>query len=152
MLNTSLVFVEGKRKYLFLSDHTGAPLCLPLIQSALERKLPLEWQVHDSCEESELIRWLSSQPIGSFLYLAGSRQVLESARNAAHRAGYSDEELQAVLVGDETTRIFCVVCEQLALVPHGRSVTCPHCATALSVTDHYSPRLQAYLAYQPIST
>lgn len=153
MEQTPLVFMKGKRKYLIFTDHVGALPALPLIQKLVEHNCLFEWRTVSTFTDAApyLIDWLSSQTIGSYLYLAGIRELIEKGREAAYEAGYSDDELQTYLVDDANTRIFCVVCEQTAFVPSGIQAKCPHCDTLLSVTDHFSPRLQAYLAYTPIS-
>jgi hypothetical protein len=151
MKNPSFTFVEGKRKYLLYTDHTGAESVEPLIRTLLHRRLPFEWHVAEGMKEADMTYWLSSQTIGTYLYLAGKRELVETGRTAAYEAGYSDDEFQTLLVGEPMTRIFCTVCEQLSLVPKKAQVICAQCKAPLSVTDHFSPRLQAYLAYRPIS-
>jgi hypothetical protein len=150
----TLPFYEGKRKYLFCLDHRGAEAALPLFSVLIEKRLPFESRVLPTEAEwkhDELYAWLSTQKMGTFLYIAGGSELVEQAKEQAYSAGFSDDEMCVLVTGACTLRVFCVVCEKNVSVTPAKQVICPHCGNLLTVTDHYSPRLRAFLGYIPIS-
>jgi hypothetical protein len=150
----TLPFHEGKRKYLFCLDHRGAEAALPLFPVLIERRLPFETRVLSSEAEwthDELYKWFSAQKMGTFLYIAGRPELVEQATEQAYAAGFSDEEMCALVMSARTLRVFCVVCEENVNVPPAKQVNCPLCGNLLTVTDHFSPRLRAFLGYVPVT-
>jgi hypothetical protein len=150
----TLIFQKGKRKYLFFLDHQGAELAFPLFRLLIEKKLPFETRVIGTETDgigAELYAWLSAQKMGTFLYIAGTADLVEQAKVQAYAAGFSDEEMSVIAIGAHTLRVFCVVCEDIVSTPPAEQVTCPGCGKLLTVTDHYSPRLRACLGYVPVT-
>ncbi|WP_157950989.1 dimethylamine monooxygenase subunit DmmA family protein [Peribacillus acanthi] len=140
-------FIPGKRKYLFIGDRRGMEIFKKIIGIVQETKLAYEMRL---LEESENISdWLSQQKMGSFLYVAAPFETLKTIGHLVQTIGFTDEEAQYIAHGVEKRNVFCCRCHgiteiEIQVQPE---IICLHCDLLMSISDHYSPILDAYLGY-----
>ncbi|RXT04276.1 dimethylamine monooxygenase subunit DmmA family protein [Ammoniphilus sp. CFH 90114] len=142
-------FTDLKRKYLFCSDESGSGVLESLIQHVKERERPFEWYYRS--ELAAIQAWLNQQRMGSYLYLAGSREFVLQVKKWAEEAGFSEEEMQWEIVGDPQRQIFCCRCHGLHFTAAAEETLCPHCGLELKISDHYSRRWEVYLGYVDVA-
>lgn len=88
---------------------------------------------------------LAREKVGLRLYAAGRPDFLAKVAKIADEAGLcSGEIMLGEPVGPER-RVFCVHCDTLHDGVSGDTLMCQGCGTKLSVRDHYSRALGAYM-------
>jgi dimethylamine monooxygenase subunit C len=92
---------------------------------------------------------LNEARVGVRLVVAGPSADIYAARAAAAECGMVEEEMTLLHRVDGQRRVFCAHCRATTLVPEaaGVGIGCSGCATVLSVSEHFSRRLAAYLGY-----
>lgn len=147
------------RKFLVLTDRFSStlPIIHSLVDKLLQKELSVVLHTVDqlnfadfSTTRNEVLSLLSSQTMGTFLYIAGSPEMVESLQRLAIEAGFTDSEMEVFRFGDINRMVFCAGCQVIFDVPLVPQVTCQNCGLLLTITDHFSPRLRAYLGYQEI--
>lgn len=148
------------RKFMILADSfaSSSPVIRKLADDLADRKGSVE--LHEveqfdstdfSASENEIYTLLSSQKMGTFLYIAGLTQKVANLQRIALDAGFSDSEMEVIFLGEAEKQIFCAGCQDIFKVdPKLTQITCQNCGLLLTITDHYSPRLACYLGYQEI--
>jgi hypothetical protein len=86
---------------------------------------------------------LAGAVVGWRLLLCGPEADLLILQAEAIRAGAILPEIQARVTSRATRRVYCAHCRTV-----GRGAVCPGCGTVLTVSDHRSPRLAAYLGFK----
>ncbi|XRG80558.1 hypothetical protein V5E38_09770 [Rossellomorea sp. GAMAL-10_SWC] len=146
-------FIDGKRKYLVCSNHKGRSLIQPILEKLLEKNYSFDFVFigFDSSPEqlqNNLKTWLQSQKMGSFLYIALSKEELKNLRPIIEDVGFFEDEVQYVGYGELNSKVFCCRCHSLTELKNleiGKEVQCQNCHLLLSVSDHYSVYYDAYL-------
>ncbi|SDJ11620.1 dimethylamine monooxygenase subunit DmmA family protein [Alteribacillus bidgolensis] len=87
------------------------------------------------------------QKIGTNIFISGSFSMLDSLKQKAYEAGFSDEEIQYRGFGQKQEKIYCVKCYSYNKKHSTQTIECENCNTILDVSDHFSRRLNAYLGY-----
>lgn len=146
-------FMPGKRKYLFCVDQQGISLLFPIIKQVIDQNLPFELQfLGENIKTHEytpvnLRPWLSMQKMGSYLYIAGTWEMVFRVKSIAEENGFSEEEIQWYGCGPRTIRVFCCKCHGISETIEQSEITCCHCDLKLSISDHYSRFHHAFLGY-----
>ena len=147
-----------KRKCVFFFDALG--------QTAARSRMD-EWanaiatvEAHDLTKEtfqdrSALLRYvrdcLSTQKIGTFLHLYAAWELIEPIRQIAAEIGFTEKEMEVIGFGEKAKNVFCPCCQKMSTATSDDSVIfCQHCGQKLSVSSHYSRRLDAFLGYSII--
>lgn len=141
-----------KQRCLLLVDSAGEQASQEVRRSLSEEGLPFE-VLHvgkESLVQPELLDLLSNQSIGTYLYILTSWELLEPLARYAEEAGFSDAEMECHGFGPRSKQVFCSACQKLNQVLQETRIICRYCGEALSVSDHYSKRLQAFLGYTSI--
>ncbi|AST93864.1 dimethylamine monooxygenase subunit DmmA family protein [Sutcliffiella cohnii] len=139
--------INGKRKYIFCGDEASLEVLQPIIYEVKKKELPFEIVPLDS---STLQNLLSSQKMGTFLYIAAPWKLKREIEKMAWSIGYSEEEMISVGIGPKPMNVFCCRChgitEKINLIVD-EEITCSHCELQLVVSDHYSSLRDAHLGY-----
>jgi hypothetical protein len=93
---------------------------------------------------AELLRTLSQCTPATRLYLAGDEAFLWRMHRLAREAGLEREEIATMPIGAQRA-VYCVHCAKTHVYSNGDEVTCAHCKVRLSVRDHFSERMGAWL-------
>jgi hypothetical protein len=87
---------------------------------------------------------LSSSPVGTRLYVCGDESFLWRIHAVARDSGLLDEEIHLVKVGQQRD-LYCVHCATRQHIAAESAVTCSGCGVRLTVREHFSRRLGAYM-------
>jgi len=163
---------ENKHRYLLLTDQTGILQSLPLLV-ALGRQGRLTevyyFQDHDrespnafgkfvkslsypfhrirELEESSFSRLLRKQTVDVQLLIVCDWDKYSRLLRLSRNLGYANEDIEGYFTGEKEERVFCARCYKIQKKLAEPEMTCRHCGTSLSVSKHYSPRIEAYLGY-----
>lgn len=87
--------------------------------------------------------------VGVRLILTGPMTDIKVAAAVAAECGLVEEEITLVSNGSEYLSVYCPHCRTINTTaePIGSEVECRGCATVLSITNHSSRRIAAYLGY-----
>ncbi|MCH4092046.1 dimethylamine monooxygenase subunit DmmA family protein [Acetobacter sp.] len=88
---------------------------------------------------------LAREKVGLRLYAAGQPVFLGQVAKLADDAGLCSSEILLGVPSGSERRVFCVHCDTLHDGVSGDKLMCRGCATELSVRDHYSRSLGAYM-------
>ncbi len=91
---------------------------------------------------------LAREPAGLRLYAAGSEAFLWDVMNLAKDAGLTGEEVSLAQAGTLRRRVYCSHCKTMNEHVQTNIVPCLGCGAKLSVRDHFSRRLAAYMGVQ----
>ena len=83
--------------------------------------------------------------MGTRIYIAGGMSFIGDAVNLAARYGVSLASLMTEQRGGTGRRVQCVHCKSITAHVVTATVTCSACGTQLTVRDHYSHRLRAFM-------
>ena len=83
--------------------------------------------------------------MGTTIYLTGSASFISEAVNLAVRYGVSLASVMTEQRGATAKRVQCVHCKSIIADVVTATVACPACKTRLTVRDHYSRRLGAFM-------
>jgi hypothetical protein len=158
------------RKHLVFVDSHRVTDVVPDVERMLETGYPVEWNyIGTSGEGSDdqridkliavkqswpdvgdtdaLRTYLENQPIGTHLYIATAWASARGLMRIAEAAGYAKEDIQVRGYGHKYEQVFCISCYTMNPIDSASTVTCRQCGKLLSVTDHYSRRLDAVMGY-----
>ena len=87
--------------------------------------------------------------VGVRLVLAGPRADIKAAAAVAADCGLLEEEVTLVSDGSGPLTLFCAHCRTITTTvePIGSEVECEGCAIVLSISNHFSRRIAAYLGF-----
>ncbi len=87
--------------------------------------------------------------VGVRLVLIGPMPDIQAAAAVAAECGLFDEEVTLVPDGSEHRKVFCAHCRTVTVTvePVGSELECQGCATVLSISNHFSRRIAAYLGF-----
>ena len=87
--------------------------------------------------------------MGVRLVLTGPLADIQAAAAVAAECGLVEEEVTLVGDGSEHRKVFCAHCRTVTMTvePIGSEVECQGCATVLSISNHFSRRIAAYLGF-----
>ncbi|KMJ60350.1 hypothetical protein AB685_05925 [Bacillus sp. LL01] len=145
------VFHPGKRHYVLCGDEAGMKK-LKSVKKILADQLVSFEEIHlfQECS-SEVDNHLGRQMIGSYLFVAAEWKTLREFMGLTKKLGYSSEDVQFIIVGEEEKRIFCCRCHFISIlkssITTGDWIPCSGCGLKLELSDHYSPIKDAYLGY-----
>jgi dimethylamine monooxygenase subunit C len=83
--------------------------------------------------------------MGTAIYLTGAESFLGQAAQRAAIYGIAFASLRTELRGSIARRVQCIHCKSTAEQVVTTTVICPHCQRRLTVRDHYSHRLNAFM-------
>ncbi|WP_124664798.1 dimethylamine monooxygenase subunit DmmA family protein [Burkholderia sp. Bp8998] len=109
--------------------------------------LPTVFHASLDALEDDVCRRLNESAVGVRLYVCGDEAFVWQIRRVAQAAGMLPDEVVATVSGMRRT-VYCVHCgTSHAHDGHDArdEVTCPSCDVRLSVRQHFSARLGAYL-------
>jgi dimethylamine monooxygenase subunit C len=148
------VFINGKRKYLYICDQAGYSLLKSLIDQTIQNNDPMELVFlgasshYQEQADTNLKQWLISQKMGTYLYVALDWNQLSSIKSLAEQIGFSKEEAQFFGHGTKYKKVFCCRCHGLSEAMEAQTeLECKHCKLELAISDHYSTLRDAYLGY-----
>ncbi|PLR79929.1 hypothetical protein CVD25_22625 [Bacillus canaveralius] len=113
----------------------------------LQQKLPEGIYFLSSISSDEIHSIFNQQTMGTKLFLSGQWPMIDSLKEMAYAAGFSDEEIQYKGYGRKVEKIFCVKCYSFNRKKQTAETRCDRCNTVLDVSPHFSKRLDAYLGY-----
>ncbi|KAB8137456.1 hypothetical protein F9U64_09460 [Gracilibacillus oryzae] len=93
---------------------------------------------------------LFDQRIGTYVILGCEAGMANSLKKQAEQAGFSDQEIRVLSVGEVEAKLFCVKCYHYNSINSQDTVLCKHCQTKLDVSTHFSRVRDAYLGYVAI--
>lgn len=110
-------------------------------------KTQLTGNIHflSSFDYEEMQSIFDDSLINTQLYISGSGSLITYIKELAYSFGLTDDNIQCKGIGHKREQVFCVKCYHLNLKKN--EVICEHCKTKLSVSNHFSKRLGAYLGY-----
>ena len=88
---------------------------------------------------------LAAETMGLRLYAQGDEAFLWDVFGVAHRAGLGRQEVVLSRVGAPVRRVYCVHCSTMNEGVRSDLVVCAGCGRTLSVRDHFSRRLSAFM-------
>ena len=100
-----------------------------------------------SCTEllAQLEHRLARGSVGLRLYAIGSEAFIWDAANIAIAAGLGHGEVFTHQAGPKLRRVYCTHCRTMIEDVTVNIVPCPVCEASLSVRDHFSRRLAAFM-------
>lgn len=141
-----------KQRCVVLVDSAGETASHTLRKELSEADLPFE--VHhvgrESLNQPGLVHLLSNQLIGTYLYVYTSWDLQKPLIRLAEDAGFSNDEMECQGFGPLHKQVYCSACQEMNEAQHESEIPCRYCGEHLTVSDHYSKRLQAYLGYTSI--
>ncbi|RNB84527.1 hypothetical protein EDM56_20660 [Brevibacillus fluminis] len=141
-----------KQRCVLLVDAAGEPASHELRKQLSESNLPFE--VHHvgkgSLGQPGLAELLSNQQIGTYLYVYTAWDLQKPLLRLAEEAGFSDDEMECRGFGPMSKQVYCSACQEMNEVQQELELFCDFCGIHLTVSDHFSKRLQAYLGYTSI--
>jgi dimethylamine monooxygenase subunit C len=90
---------------------------------------------------------LNQQTIGTHLFISGKWPMIQTIKERAYEVGFSENEIQTMAIGPKEEKVFCVKCYSYNLKKQENEISCDCCNTSLSVSNHFSKRINAYLGY-----
>jgi hypothetical protein len=163
--------IRGRcRKHLVFVDVHGVADVVPDVRRMAATGYPVEWNlVGESAGETDdhyidalisakrlwphvsdpdaLRMYLEDQPMGTHLYIAASWESARSLVRIAEMVGYAKEDIQIRGYGQKYQKVFCIACYSINPIGDAPTVICRQCGKVISVSDHYSRRLDAVLGY-----
>lgn len=94
--------------------------------------------------EVHLLTLLSSAPVGTRLYACGDESFVWRIYRLARSSGLLAEEIELVKAGSRR-ELYCVHCATLQSIGDEDEATCHGCGVHLTVREHFSRRLGAYM-------
>jgi hypothetical protein len=137
------IISEMKGKY---ELHIIGDLCEENLASLKNNDLNYNY-VWKDCKSAQLLDYLKNQRIGTKIYISASWNVARKLETAAETAGFSPEEIQVHGYGPEYQQVFCVSCYTIHPIDGQKTMICNNCKKTISVSNHYSRRLDAVLGY-----
>lgn len=140
-------FINGKRKYIFCGNEASLEVLQRVIKEVKKKELPFEIV---PLNPSHLQNFLSSQKMGTFLYIAAPWKLKREIEKMAWSIGYSEEEMISVGIGQKPLNVFCCRCHGITEkinIKIDEEITCSHCELQLVISDHYSSLRDAHLGY-----
>jgi dimethylamine monooxygenase subunit C len=150
MNDQELTLIKGKRKYLFCTDAIGYESLSKMFKQTMAENIPFDYQIIDQEPDVFIDTWFRHQKMGTYLYIAGHEEFVKRLQKLAMQAGFSQYEMQIIVVGTKSKSVICCKCYGVNEVKEERNIVCKHCGLELEVSDHYSRRLDAYLGYNSI--
>jgi len=134
-----------------LTQRTGAVHHIVVTQSA---EAPPEFlaQLHQPVLlagpdiDDQLKVQLQQASVGTHLYLMGDEAFIWRLHSLAREAGLQADEIGLVVPGIGPRRIYCVHCGRIQHSDEATEHICQGCHVKISVREHFSRRLGAYLA------
>jgi RNase P subunit RPR2 len=106
----------------------------------------------DVRDTRDLRAYLENQPMGTHLYIAAAWESVRRLTRIADEVGYAKEDIQIRGYGPKYQRVFCIACYTINPIGDASTVRCRNCGKLLSVTDHYSRRLDAVMGWLVLDT
>ncbi|WP_181704938.1 dimethylamine monooxygenase subunit DmmA family protein [Chthonobacter rhizosphaerae] len=91
---------------------------------------------------------LARESMGLRLYAIGEEAFLWDVAALARSFGVDGDEIQLDHAGSERRRVFCVHCRAMTENVRTNIVACVGCGAHLTVRDHFSKRLAAFMGVQ----
>lgn len=138
--NATLAFPEGERPAVFE--------VWTIEHSSLVKAEPdtCDVRMRSAADLLERLAYrLAREKVGLRLYAAGRPTFLAQVAKVADDAGLCSGEIFLGEPAGSERRVFCVHCDTLHDGVSGGTLVCQGCATELSVRDHYSRALGAYM-------
>ncbi|WP_373228815.1 dimethylamine monooxygenase subunit DmmA family protein [Cohnella sp.] len=114
---------------------------------AYAKRMDISLQTIRGDWEKKVARIAESQTVGTRIMTFCDWSIYKRVKRIARQAGYSNEEIQGYGFGEKEESVFCARCYRMQLKPNESEMTCVQCGAALIVSDHYSPRLEAFIGY-----
>ena len=88
---------------------------------------------------------LERSVMGTRVYIAGPESFIGLALRIAREFNLNTDEIRAEAIGTLARRLYCVHCRTTTEDVHTNIARCGGCSRWLTVRDHYSRRLAAYM-------
>ena len=134
------------RRHLFLTQGQEG---LVAAQRTLAASFPVDAALvvldDPSSREARMSEALAKVGMETAFYIAGPELFLWQTANCLRLAGVENRRIQQEVAGSVARRVYCVICgkmnEQVTTTIH----RCQHCGLELTVRDHFSRPLEAYM-------
>ncbi|AJY73483.1 dimethylamine monooxygenase subunit DmmA family protein [Paenibacillus beijingensis] len=90
---------------------------------------------------------IKEQTIGTRIMAFCDWRDFSRIKRIARQSGYANEEFQGIGIGEKEERVFCAHCYEMQPKPNGSEMDCVRCGSPLLISNHYSPRLEAFMGY-----
>ena len=138
---TELTLDLTARRHLFLTQGQGRTAAV----RALVGHPTADAVMPDAADSAAVSDALAKANMDTAFYLAGPEVFLWQTANRLRSAGIENRRIQQELVGSAARKVYCVHCgttnEQVTTTIH----RCAGCGMALTVRDHFSRVLGAYM-------
>jgi dimethylamine monooxygenase subunit C len=171
-LSELIAIKSNKHKYMLFMDRSGLLNSLPIVLALgyLGMNLEVYFEKHTTnvsfnrietylksmtdqfksvraWDEKAVEHLLSEQKVGTELLYMCSWPTLMKLAKLAQSVGFTQDEIQSCGTSGRQAKVFCVKCYRLIEKSTKDKMTCEHCGISLTVSNHYSHRLEAYLGY-----
>lgn len=134
------------RRHLFLSQGQGGlEAARRAIASAPEGSAALLTLDDSAGRGSHLDRVLTETGMDTAFYVAGPEPFLWQIANRLREAGVENRRIHQELAGSMARRVYCVHCRTMHEGVTTSIYRCANCGLALTVRDHFSRPLGAYM-------
>lgn len=101
--------------------------------------------------ERSIAKILESQTVGTRIMAFCDWSEYSRIKHIARQIGYSNREIQGFGFGKMDERVFCARCYRMQRKPPQSELICMQCGIPLVISNHYSPRLEAYMGYVKVN-
>ena len=134
------------RRHLFLTEGKAG---LDAAQRTLDASFPADVALvildDLSSREARMSEAMAEAGMETAFYIVGPEVFLWQTANRLRQAGVENRRIQLEVAGSAARRVYCVVCgemnEQVTTTIHH----CQHCGLKLTVREHFSRPLEAYM-------
>jgi len=143
---TGLELDTTARRHLFL---ISGQLGLDAAQRALALSSPADAALvtldDPGSRETRLCEALTEAGMETAFYLAGPEIFLWQISNRLRSAGVENRRIRMEIAGSMARRVYCVVCGTMNEGVTTAMYRCENCGRELTVRDHFSRPLEAYM-------
>lgn len=146
------VFLKTARKLFAFFDRDGRnyPPTTAILQAARIRDLPvvphlLHTEDDMYAEPHTFVRYLQEQPIGTRFYVCARTEPAKTVMDLFAQIPLTTEVVMHIPIGTQRHPVFCMGCYHRNPATNEDLIQCERCGRQLSVTMHYSPRLDAVM-------
>lgn len=134
------------RRHLFLTQgQSGLNAAQRLLAAASQTNAVLVTLDELASRETRLSEALTEAGMETAFYLAGPEGFLWQTSNRLRSAGVENRRIQMEIAGSTARRVYCVVCGTINEGVTTAMHRCEGCGLEMTVRDHFSRPLEAYM-------
>lgn len=138
-----------RRKYLIISTEPKQAESIQPFIYEINGKTEYEIiEIQDELELKNIGEVLDRQKMGTELFISAKWDDAERIFTAAIEAGFSDNEIQTLILGEKRRYVYCLKCYHLQEVAAEATDTmCHHCQISLEIGPFFSRERKGYIGY-----